>query len=182
MSGPIRLAHADLLRRCEGKEVDVDGDVSDKNGNTIGHAERLEDEAPPEEEAPVEIDYSVLVGHKVNKSGAVVNEDDGTPLGKVVEGEIKYLINKKVAKEGKIYNDGGDVIGRAEPIPENERITPTESPFEDFQPSIVQKNGDVIFNGQKVGEVSEGDPKKLAGKQVDPDGVSIHPISSLTRC
>lgn len=124
----------------------------------------------------MEIDYSVLLGHKVNKAGAIVNEADGTPLGKVVEGELKHLIGKQVFKEGKIYNDGGDVIGRAEPIPENERVTPKDSPFEDFQPSLVQKSGDVNFNDQKVGEVSEGDPKKLAGKQVDPDGVSDNTV------
>lgn len=175
MSSRLHFVDVSLtIPRCEGKKVDADGDVSDKNGNTIGRAERIEDEQP--EEAPPEIDYSILIGHKVNKQGAVVNEDDGTPLGKVVEGELKNLIGKKVSKEGKIFNDGGDPIGRAEPLPENERVAPNESPFEDFDPSVVQKNGDVMYEGQKVGEVSEGDPKQLAGKHVDAEGVSNKPI------
>lgn len=109
---------------------------------------------------------------QVNKSGRVVNEDDGTPLGKVVEGEVKYLVGKKVAKGGVVYNDSGEQIGRCEPLPENERITPTDDPFAAFQPSIVQKNGDVTYNDKKVGEVSEGDPKKLQGQEVDAEGVS----------
>ena len=81
-----------------------------------------------------------------------------------------------------MYNDSGDQIGRAEPLPENERVTPTSDPFSDFQPSIVQKNGDVIYNNSKVGEVSEGDPKKLAGKQVDPEGVSQRLYICFFKC
>lgn len=120
----------------------------------------------------MEVDYSILIGHKVNKSGQIVDETNGRPLGKVVEGEVKNMIGRTVGKEGKIFNDSGDPIGKAEPLPENERVVPTESPFEDFPNAIVQKNGDVMYEGQKVGEVVEGDPKKLAGKHVDPEGVS----------
>ncbi|KAI0201675.1 hypothetical protein F4808DRAFT_459799 [Astrocystis sublimbata] len=152
-----------------GKTVDADGDILDKNGNVIGHAERREEEEPeePEEES---IDYSSLKDKKVNKLGNVV-DDRGEIWGHVVQGIVKNLAGKRVGDEGKIYNDAGKVIGQAEPIPESERADVKEpAPFEDYPDAVVGDNGDVLFNGEKIGEVVEGDAKKLKGKPVDADG------------
>lgn len=62
------------------------------------------------------------------------------------------------------------VIGRAEPIPDNEKEEGGEAPFEDFPGAIVEKTGNVLFEGQIIGRVIEGDAKKLAGKAVDAEG------------
>ncbi|KAI1187992.1 hypothetical protein F5B17DRAFT_293759 [Nemania serpens] len=152
-----------------GKKVDAEGDILDKNGNVVGHAERQEEEEP-EEPQEEEIDYSMLKDKKVNKLGNVV-DDKGEIWGYVVQGVVKNLVGKKVGDKGQIFNDAGKVIGQAEPIPEGERQEAKEpAPFEDFPDAVVGDNGDVIFNGEKVGVVVEGDAKKLKGKPVDADG------------
>ncbi|RAL67384.1 hypothetical protein DID88_008140 [Monilinia fructigena] len=93
---------------------------------------------------------SILEGLKVNKAGKIVDKE-GNPVGQLIEGDAKKLAGKKCDKEGKIYNDTGKVIGRAEPLPEVEENE--SAPFEDFAGAIVDKSG-----------------KKMIGKTVDEDG------------
>ncbi|KAI8947594.1 hypothetical protein F4801DRAFT_592467 [Xylaria longipes] len=165
----VGVVVGDDWQKLIGKKVDAEGDILDKNGNVIGHAERQEEEEPEEpEEEP--IDYSMLIGKKVNKLGNVV-DDKGQVWGHVVQGIVKNLAGKKVGDQGQIFNDAGQVIGKVEPIPESEREEAKEpSPFEDFPDAVVGDDGDVLFNGEKVGIVVEGDAKKLKGKTVDADG------------
>ena len=92
-------------KKLEGKKVDADGDILDKNGNTLGKAERYqEEEEVPEEEQPE--DLSILEGKKVNKAGNVV-DDSGKLLGRVNSGVLSKLIGKKCDAEGKIWSDAG---------------------------------------------------------------------------
>ncbi|KAI1341058.1 hypothetical protein F5Y15DRAFT_414180 [Xylariaceae sp. FL0016] len=165
----VGIVEGDDFQKLIGKKVDADGDILDKNGNTIGKAIRQEAEEPEEpEEEP--IDYSMLRDKKVNKAGNVV-DDKGQVWGHVVQGILKHLVGKKVGENGEIFNDAGKVIGKAEPIPESEREEVKEpSPFEDFPGAMVGDNGAVMHNGEQVGIVVEGDPKKLKGKTVDEDG------------
>lgn len=100
---------------------------------------------------------------------------DGVTVGKVVDGNLKKLQGRRCTAKGEFFDDSGKKIGQAEPIPEDERSNPEGAPFEDFEGATVQKNGDVVHNGEKVGEIVEGDAKKIAGKTVDADGVSAHP-------
>ncbi|KAH7016342.1 uncharacterized protein B0I36DRAFT_355148 [Microdochium trichocladiopsis] len=168
----VGVVDGDDFKNLIGKKVDADGDILDKNGNVIGHATRAEAEEPvePEAEPEEQIDYSVLRDKKVNKAGNVV-DDKGTVWGRVVEGILQHLVGKKVGDNGEIYNDAGKVIGKAEPIPENEREDNKEpSPFEDFPGATVANEGKVLFNGEQVGVVVDGDAKKLKGKTVDADG------------
>ncbi|KAI1436511.1 hypothetical protein GGR50DRAFT_693124 [Xylaria sp. CBS 124048] len=146
------------------KKVNPEGDILDEDGNVIGHAERT-DEA---DEEP--LDYSILRDKKVNKIGNIVDEN-GVVFGHIIEGNPKALNGKKVADNGQIFDDAGQVIGKAEPIPDSEREDLKEHPpFEEFPNATVGDNGDIIFEGEKVGIVIEGDAKKLKGKTVDPDG------------
>ncbi|KAI1826798.1 hypothetical protein F4861DRAFT_496326 [Xylaria intraflava] len=165
----VGVVVGDDWEKLIGKKVDAEGDVLDRNGNVIGHAERQESEEPEEpEEEP--IDYSTLRDKKVNKMGNVVDEN-GKIWGHIVQGVVKNLNGKKVGDDGLIFNDAGQVIGKAEPIPDTEREDVKEpAPFEDFPDAVVGNNGDVMFEGEKVGIVVEGDAKKLKGKSVDPDG------------
>lgn len=165
----VGVVLGDDFQKLIGKKVDADGDVIDKNGNVIGHAERAEAEEPEEPEEEV-VDYSMLRDKKVNKMGNVV-DDKGQIWGHVVQGVLKLLVGKKVGDQGEIFNDAGQVIGKAEPIPDSEREEVKEpSPFEDYPDAIVGEQGKVMSNGEQVGIVVEGDPKKLKGKSVDPDG------------
>ncbi|KAI8991831.1 hypothetical protein BDF20DRAFT_968158 [Mycotypha africana] len=60
-----------------------------------------------------------MIGKKVSKSGMVVDRKTGATLGRLVEGKLKRVVNKKVGENGEIKNDKGRVIGRVEPIPQD---------------------------------------------------------------
>jgi hypothetical protein len=152
-------------KRLIGNAVDEDGDILDKYGNVKGHAEPLEDEpeATPD-------DLSVLNGLTLNKKGLLI-DSNGTPIGRLAEGNLPDLAGRKSDGEGQIHNDTGNVIGRCELIPENERTQKQGGPFEGYEGLRVVKDGFVEDNdGNRVGQVTEGDAKKLVGHQVDEDG------------
>lgn len=157
-------------KKLVGRAVDEDGDVLDKRGNVVGHAERYEEpEAEPEPEEE-KADLSVLKGLTVNKQGNVIGSE-GVPIARLVEGNPKELAGKKCDENGQIWNDSGKVIGRCELIPENERQSKAEGPFAGLEGLVVVKGGMVQDDdGNTVGQVTEGDPKKLVGRAVDEDG------------
>lgn len=154
-------------KKLVGRAVDEDGDVIDKRGNVVGHAERYEE---PEEEEEPKADLSILKGLAVNKQGNVIGPE-GVPIARLVEGNAKELAGKKCDEEGQIWNDSGKVIGRCELIPENEREAKPEGPFAGLEGCVVVKDGFVEDeDGNRVGVVVEGDAKRLVGRAVDEDG------------
>ena len=58
----------------------------------------------------------VLDGLEVGEDGNILGSD-GTPQGKIVEGDPKDLIGLKLNDKGEIVDEDGDVIGRAEVVP-----------------------------------------------------------------
>jgi hypothetical protein len=156
-------------KKLVGRRVDEDGDVIDKRGNVVGHAERYEE---PEEEPEPEVkpDLSELKGLTVNKQGNVIGPD-GVPIGRLVEGNPKEIAGRKIDGEGQVWNDRGEVIGRVELIPAGEREAKPEGPFAGLEGLVVVKDGFVEdHEGNRVGKVVEGDWKKLIGRGVDEDG------------
>ncbi|GAD94155.1 LEA domain protein [Paecilomyces variotii No. 5] len=154
-------------KKLVGRAVDEDGDVLDKRGNVVGHAERWEEPEEPEPEKP---DLSIVKDLTPNKAGNVIGPEQ-VPIARVVEGNPKELAGKKLDGEGQIWNDAGKVIGRVELIPEDERETKPEGPFAGLEGLVVNKEGFVEDEeGSIVGKVVEGDPKKLRGRAVDEDG------------
>ncbi|EME79647.1 uncharacterized protein MYCFIDRAFT_104018, partial [Pseudocercospora fijiensis CIRAD86] len=149
-------------KRLVGLSVDEDGDIVDKYGNVKGHAEPLPEEEP--------LDYTILDGLTLNKSGFVVDEN-GIPFGKIVEGNASELAGRQCDEQGYLHNDRGKPVGRCEPIPENERVARAEGPFAGLEGLHVVKDGKVEDgNGNVVGEITEGDAKRLVGMKVDEDG------------
>lgn len=130
-----------------------------------------EEAAEEEEEEGEKIDYSILKNAKVNKGGNLVDSDNKI-VGRVREGILVHLVGKRADENGDIWNDGGKVIGKAEPIPDNEReaLLKEPAPFESFPDAVVDGDGKVTSGGQIIGTVIEGDVKVLQGKSVDPDG------------
>jgi len=149
---PKKLAKREIV------DIDEEGNLIDKKGRIVGQIL-----LPGQEE---DVDYSILEGFKVNKAGNVT-DDEGNLIGRLVEGDVKRCAGRECDEDGYIYSDSGKQIGRAEPVPEEER---EDKPFEDFPGAVVQHDGSVVFNGTRVGTVVEGDPKKLEGKTVDADG------------
>jgi len=89
----------------------------------------------------------------------------------LVEGDVKALAGKMCDKLGFIRNEGGDIVGKAELVPEGDREGVKTGPFADFPGSTVTKDGKVTSPEHGViGRIIEGDVKKLFGKQVDDDG------------
>ena len=157
-------------KKLVGRAVDEDGDVLDKRGNVVGHADRFEEPEPEDEPEVEKPDLSILKGLTVNKQGNVVGPE-GIPIARLVEGNAKELGGKKLDDEGQIWNDEGKVIGRVELIPENERDSKAEGPFAGLEGLVVVKDGKVEDeDGNVVGQIVEGDPKKLIGRAVDEDG------------
>lgn len=153
------------VRKLVGRAVDEDGDILDKKGGVVGHAERLPDEAEPEI-----ADLSFLAGRTVNKQGNVIG-DEGVPVARLVEGNPKELAGKKLDSNGQIWNDQGQVIGRVELIPMEEREVKPEGPFAGLEGLKVIQDGKVADeDGNIVGEIVEGNPKRLVGLAVDEDG------------
>ncbi|KAF7116228.1 hypothetical protein CNMCM5793_004304 [Aspergillus hiratsukae] len=152
-------------KKLLGRAVDEDGDITDKNGNVIAQAEYYE---APEEPEPEKPDLSQLNGLKPNKMGFVMGPD-GAPIARVVEGNPKELAGKPI-DDGQIW-DGRKPIGRVELIPEEEREKKPEGLFAGLDNLVVNKEGFVEDDeGNIVGKVTEGDPKKLRGRAVDEDG------------
>ena len=156
-------------KKLIGRIVDEDGDILDKKGSVVGHAERWEEEEA-EEEIPEEVDLSFLEGKTVNKAGLVIG-DEGIPVARLIEGKAAELAGKELDDQGQLWNDKGQVIGRVELIPEEEREAKPEGPFAGLEGLHVNDEGKVADeNGYIVGEITEGDPKRLIGLAVDADG------------
>jgi len=142
-------------------------------------APEAEAEAEAEPEEP-QLDYSILKNGTVNKGGNVIDED-GQIIGRVVEGNIKDLVGKGVDENGHIFNKQGKIVGKAEPIPDDEleAMRRGPSPFENFPDAVVGKDGMVMSGEDIVGRVVEGDHVKLKGAKVDPDGDILDKIGNV---
>lgn len=149
-------------KKLVGHTVDEDGDIIDKYGNVKGHAE------PYEEEEPKEVDLSALAGCLVNKAGNVV-DINGAILGRVAEGDPSTMVGKKVDGKGQIWDNEGNVIGRAELV--RGASSGPEGPFAGFDNNTIVKDGTVqLPDGTIIGRVTEGDIQRLIGHKVDEDG------------
>ncbi|EWZ29164.1 hypothetical protein FOZG_17250 [Fusarium oxysporum Fo47] len=146
------------IRQLIGLKSDENGKIW-RDGKVVGQAESL-----PEWDRVPKKDYSILKGTKVNKIGNLVGSN-GTVLGKVVEGDLKELLGKRSDENGDIWNDFGEVIGKGEPVSVAEREEKSSAPFEHFSGATVESDGRVMYQGEQVGVVIEGNPKELKGIQ-----------------
>ncbi|KAH7169598.1 hypothetical protein DER46DRAFT_573483 [Fusarium sp. MPI-SDFR-AT-0072] len=154
-------------KELKGSQVDEDGDILDRRGNTIGKAKRWE---APEEEPEKPIDNSALAGKRVNKAGNLVGES-GEIYGRVIEGDVKKLVGRMSDREGNIRSESGDIIGKAELVSEGERGGKKDGPFAGLKNCTVSKDGKVVNQaGETLGRLVIGDAKALVGRAVDDDG------------
>ncbi|KAL3434245.1 hypothetical protein BDV09DRAFT_97556 [Aspergillus tetrazonus] len=113
-----RVVEGDVAKLA-GRKVDEDGDILDKNGNTIGKAERWE----PEEKKR---NVNPMAGRKVNREGEV-RDADGNLIGKLTSGNLSSLIGKEIDDNGYVVDNDGNKIGECtllENIPEPEPEEP----------------------------------------------------------
>ena len=148
----------DDLQDVSIKEITPEGDMIDEDGNNVGKA------IPPEP-----LDYTILDGKKVTRAGKIV-DDNGNVVGHLKKGNPKDLEGSICDEKGAIWDQRGKKVGQAVPLPKEQLADMKVGEFDDFPDAKVAKNGDVISNGEVIGKVVEGDPKKLAGKLVDSEG------------
>lgn len=102
-------------QRLLGRKVDEDGDILDKNGNTIGRAERWE---PEEKKRSV----NPMSGRKVTREGEV-RDTDGNLIGKLTFGNLGTLVGKEIDDNGYVVDNDGNKLGECtllETLPEEE--------------------------------------------------------------
>jgi Protein of unknown function (DUF3659) len=64
-------------------------------------------------------------------------------------------------------------------VPADDRDEGYSGLFEDFPDAVVDAKGNIVFQGQVVGKLIEGDAKKLAGKKIDKDGEVVDKIGNV---
>ncbi|KAJ5668279.1 uncharacterized protein N7477_006849 [Penicillium maclennaniae] len=159
-----------------GNTVNEKGLVLDEDGNILGKARLVTKESMEEPEKTAEDTIpelpplSTLEGFKCNKLGKIINSD-GIPVGELVEGDPKKLSRDGVEldDQGQFWDNRGNVIGRAQTLPVEDEEE--KGPFAEFEEPFVAEEGWVHdANGNKVGQVVEGEVGKLLGRAVDDDG------------
>lgn len=70
----------------------------------------------------------------------------------MVDGDSNQLIGKTADEEGQVWNDSDKVVGRAEPIPDNERDAAAKdfAPFENFPDAIVEADERVMLKASRL--------------------------------
>jgi Protein of unknown function (DUF3659) len=163
---PIARVVEGNLKEVAGRKVDSDGQIWNDAGKVIGRVELIPED---ERETKPEGIFGGLDGLIVNKEG-LVEDEEGNIVGKIVEGDAKKLRGRAVDEDGDILDKHGNIKGRAEPyeVPEEEV---EEDDLSVLEGKKVNKTGNVVDeHGTIFGRISNGEPKKLAGKRVDGKG------------
>lgn len=152
-------------KQLAGKKIE-DGEIYDGK-KVVGRVELIpEDELENNPEGP----FAGMESLVVTKDG-FVEDEDGTIVGKLIEGDAKKLRGHCVDEDGEITDKYGNVKGRAEPYEPPEEEAPEEADLSLLEGKVVNKSGKVVdpATGAVVGRVVEGD-KRMAGCKVDGKG------------
>ncbi|KAL2845644.1 hypothetical protein BJY01DRAFT_180185 [Aspergillus pseudoustus] len=147
-----RVIEGDAVK-LSGRKVDEDGDILDKNGNTIGRAERWE----PEEKKR---DVNPMAGRKITREGEV-RDTDGNLIGKLTSGNLSQLIGKEIDDNGYVVDNDGNKIGEAtllEHIPEPEEPQPEPDPEPELEGPSAEE-----LEAQKKEQEDKELAKKMSG-------------------
>jgi len=115
-----RIIEGDV-KKLVGHTVDEDGDITDKNGNTIGKAERWE---PEEKERRI----NPMSGLRVNKEGEV-RDQNGDLVGRLTAGDLGHCVGLEIDDNGYVVDNDGNRVGEVtllENIQEEEEEEETE--------------------------------------------------------
>ena len=140
--------------------------VLDKNGNTLGKAERWEEEEKVKSKHPA-------AGRKVNKKGEVVDEN-GDIIAKLTDGELLKCAGKDIDDDGDVVDGKGTTVGHVTIL---EDIPESEPPEPEAEPETPQESEEEIAERKQL-----EDDKKLAGQLaqcVDQSLENIKPILKM---
>ncbi|PYI05136.1 hypothetical protein BO78DRAFT_448075 [Aspergillus sclerotiicarbonarius CBS 121057] len=147
-------------RKLAGKSVDDQGQVWDSSGHVVGQAEVLPDAERDRPEGP----FCGLDGLTLDKEGMVV-DPTGTPVGRLVQGDVNRLSGRAVDEDGDILDGSGNAIGRAEPW------ASPEEPASPMAGQKVNREGEIRDeDGNLIGKLTQGDLSNVIGRTVNKDG------------
>ncbi|KAJ5166576.1 uncharacterized protein N7482_005357 [Penicillium canariense] len=164
-----RLSEGDP-KTVTGRKIDAEGQIWGDDGEVIGRVTLI-----PEDERESIPPFGNLGDLVVRKTG-FVEDETGDVVGKIVQGDPQKLQGLAVDEDGDIIDKRGNVKGHAEPYtpPQEEEQEEEEEEEEDIsilEGKTVNKLGNVVDdNGSVWGRITSGNPKKLAGRQVDAEG------------
>jgi Protein of unknown function (DUF3659) len=172
-----RLSKGDLTQ-ATGKKLNDKGEILDKDGNVIGIVEMIPQAGEEAAEEVIEAEdaglglpsLTILEGLKVNKAGKIVNKE-GKLVGELIQGDAKkvWKLGATCDDKGQFWDGKGHVIGKAQTLPQED--DEREAEFAGLEGLMVVKDGWVEDeNGNRVGQLVEGDLKRLVGRSVDEDG------------
>jgi hypothetical protein len=147
-----------------GRKVDGQGQIWDNAGNVIGRGELVEG-ADSKPDGP----FSGFENNSVVKDGTVQTQD-GTIIGRVIEGDVKKLVGHSVDEDGDITDKNGNTIGKAErwePEEKERRINPMSGRHVNKEGEVRDENGDLM------GRLTAGDLGHCVGLEIDDNGYVI---------
>ncbi|KAE8422324.1 hypothetical protein BDV36DRAFT_280048 [Aspergillus pseudocaelatus] len=159
---------ADLV----GMTVGADGEILDEDGDLVGRvdllsapeetaeeiAEGTAEEAAEEaaEESTADIGQAPSLeaakGLPVTEDGRILNDDE-QPVAKVVEGDLRKLVDKIPNEQGEIYDENGELLGRVEPLSMEEATGAIDEKMEGAEEQVGEK---MEGAEEQVGEKIEG--------------------------
>lgn len=149
----------------DGVELDDQGQFWDNRGNVIGKAQTLPVEEEEERGPFADFDEPFVAEE------GWVHDANGNTVGQVVEGDVGKLLGRAVDDDGDILDKRGNLLGRAELWEEPEPEPEEEVDLSELEGLTPNKIGNVMGpDGVPVAQVSEGDPKVLAGRKIDAEG------------
>ncbi|KAI8064129.1 hypothetical protein BDF21DRAFT_428281 [Thamnidium elegans] len=168
------VGHVDksIASKYSGCKVDSEGNVINKDGDTVGKAEMIKPES--EEDAPFNPNEDVDEDSpEVRKSGKIFDMDDNL-VGHVDKRIGAKYAGCKVDPEGNVIDKDGHVVARGEMIQEEEKpFNPNQMVNEDSPE--VRKSGKVFdMDDNLVGHVDKNVASKYAGCKVDSEGNIIN--------
>jgi hypothetical protein len=139
-----------------------------------GAVEEIKDTA---EDVPDVPGLSSLDGLEVQEDGNVL-DSDGNVLGKLESGNAEEIAGKTVNEKGLVLDDDGNILGRVGLVDavdnaDVEDAAPELPPLSTLEGLKVNKFGKIVDDqGTPIGELVEGDPKKLSklGATLDANG------------
>ena len=159
-----RVSEGDA-KALAGKKIDAEGQIWGDNGEVIGRVTLI-----PEDERETITPFGDFGDLVVRKDG-FIEDEAGDIVGKIIEGDPQKLQGLLVDDDGDILDKRGNVKGRAEPYTPPEEEEEEEEDLSVLEGMKVNKLGNVVDeNGSVWGRLTSGNPKKLAGKQVDAEG------------
>jgi hypothetical protein len=150
----------------DGTELDGQAQLWDNRGKINGKAQSFSIDGEQNEGPFADLDEPFVT------KGGWVHDANGNKVGQIVEGEIRKVLGRVVDDDGDILDKRGNLLGRAEPWQEPDLEPEEDVDITELEGLTPNKIGNVIGpDGASIARVSEGNPKLLAGRKINAQGL-----------